>query len=1033
MSSPVSTQIDLFGGGESAPPEGPAPAAPRRSRLLESLAQVCRDHPLEEKVLIAPGRFVGHQIVESLVRSGTPWIHLRVESVRSLAHAVAGPAIAEEGLTLLSRAQALALIEQACAETLTPGSYFGELAGRPGLHRAIQSTFDELRSAGISPSALPESAFGDARKVAELKEVLAAYELALARGKFVDRAQVLRRAVLTLRRNPASSDALYVLAGKFELSAAETDLVNRVSGGRLRTLEVDEPESWTANASQARLFRALGEENEIREILRRVLGAEIPLDDVEILATDPETYGPLVYELVSEHDLPCTFGHGIPSTFTRPGQAALGYLRWLGRNFESEELRELVAGGLLDLTWICAGDPPGSIPAARELREARIGWGRERSLESLDRHVARRVTEVESARRRSDENEEDLAARTEWLKGRLETARAVRDLVARLLALAPEAAAGKVELRAVARSASAFVEGFARIAGDLDAKASSALKGLFGELETLPVTRLPVAQAATRLADAVRSLHIAAERPRPGKLYLGDYRSGGYSGRSHTFFVGLDSRRHPGSGLQDPVLLDEERRGINAVLRPQELAIRGGRPGENVLALKSCIARARGKMTISYACWDLLQAREQFPAASFLEIFRLASGLPGADYSEVDRSLGAGVGFLTEAPVALDETEWWLSRTEDRSLDVGSGAPGVRAVYPWLEDGFRAEAARDSNAFTVWDGWIRDPAGLDPRRSDKPTSCSRIQDLARCPYSYFLKRVLRIQPPEDVRADPTVWLTAMERGTLLHEVFRRFYVDPVGAIVRPQFGRDRARIDAIAREEIAKWRAKIPPRSEAAFDALSDEVLDSCRIFLLSEDDHCQKVAPKWFEVGFGPSRESTEPPGGPQAVRIPLGRGEGFFLSGRIDRVDEESADAYQVWDYKTGSSWDTADPERGRGGRRIQDALYAQALEGLLARTGQPGRVTRSGYFYPGRRGEGERFDAPLDVAATRETLTALFDLLAAGAFPHAPTKEDCSICEFGKVCGGVERAVARAERKLENTSGNAMLEPYRRLNPS
>jgi ATP-dependent helicase/nuclease subunit B len=1006
--------------------------AKKLSRLVESLAEVCRDHPLEEKVLIAPSRFVGHQIVESLVRSGTPWVHLRVESVRSLAHAVAGPVIAEEGLTLLSRAQALALIEQACAEALTADSYFGELAGRPGLHRAVQSTFDELRSAGISPSSLPESAFGDARKVIELKTVLATYESALARGKFVDRAEVLRRAVLAVRKSPHSSDSLYLLAGKFELSAAETELVNRISGGRLQTLEVDEPESWTANAPGANLFRALGEENEIREILRRVLGGGIPLDDVEILATDPATYGPLVYELAQEHDIPCTFGRGIPATFTRPGQAALGYLRWLGRNFESEELRQVVAGGLLDLSRTCA-DPPGSIPAGRELRDARIGWGRERSLASLDSHVARRAAEVQSARRRSDENEEDLAARTEWLKGRLATAGAVRDLVARLLALAPEPAAGEVELRAVARSASAFVEGFARIAGDLDAMASSALQGLFGELETLPVTRLPVEEAVARLSDAVKRLHVAADRPRPGKLYVGDYRSGGYSGRSRIFLVGLDSRRHPGSGLQDPVLLDEERRGINAAVRPRELAMRGGRPAENALALKSCVARMRGEITVSYACWDLLQAREQFPGASFLEIFRLASGHPGADYSEVDRRLGVGVGFLTEALTALDETEWWLSRTEDPSFSGGRGAAAIRAVYPCLEDGFTAESERDSEVFTIWDGWIRDPAGLDPRRSDKPTSCSRIQDLARCPYSYFLKRVLRIQPPEEVRTDPTVWLTAMEKGTLLHEVFRRFYADPVGAVVRPRFDRDRGRIEEIAREEIAKWKTKIPPRSEAAFDALSDEVLDSCRIFLLAEDDHCRKVAPKWFEVGFGPSRESTEPPGGPQAVRISLGRGEGFFLSGRIDRVDEESPDAYQVWDYKTGSSWDTADPERGRGGRRIQDALYAQALEILLARAGRPGRVTRSGYFYPGRRGEGERFNAPLDVAATRQTLTALFDLLAEGAFPHTPTKEDCSICEFGKICGGVERAVARAQDKLEYASGNPMLEPYGRLNPS
>jgi PD-(D/E)XK nuclease superfamily protein len=1001
-------------------------------RLIEALAAICREVPLDEKVLIAPSRFVGHQLVEALARSGTSWIQLRVESVRSLAHSVAGPAIAEEGRTLLSRAQALALIEQACAETLTAASYFGELSLRPGLHRAIQNTFDELRSAGISTAALPEAAFGEPKKARELKQILAAYEAALERGRFVDRPGVLRRAVETLRKTPTSTGPLHLLAGSFELSAAERELVDRISGGRLRTLEEDAPESWQPNATKAHLFRALGEENEVREILRRVLADGLPLDDVEILATDPATYGPIVYELTQEHGIDCTFGDGIPATFTRPGQAALGYLRWLGRDFESEELRGVLAGGLLDLSRVASGDPPGPIPAARELREARIGWGRRRSLEALDRHVARRTIEVETARSRSEEDAEDLAARVAWLTERLAIAAAVRDLVRRLLELAPEDGE-TVELRAVARSASAFVRGFARIAGEPDAMASSALQGLFGELETLPVTRLSVAQASARLADAVRGLHIGADRPRPGRLHVGGYGNGGYSGRSNTFFVGLDSRRHPGSGLQDPVLLDSERRRINARLAPQELALRGGRPSENVRAWKACVARVRGSVTVSYPSWNLLEAREQFPAASYLEVFRLSSGRDGADYSDLDRGLDAPAGFLTRPARALDETEWWLSRVQDPLLSGGRAAPAVRSAYRWLADGFGAETERESTLFTAWDGWIRDPAGLDPRTSGDPTSCSRIQELARCPYSYFLKRVLRIQAPEDASTDPTVWLSPMQKGNLLHEVFRRFYADTPGDVIRPRFDRDFDRMKAIAVEELDRWKKKIPPRSDAAFDALREDVLIACRTFVLREESHCRDVTPKWFEVGFGPSRESTDPPGGPEPVSISLGGDEAFRLSGRIDRVDEESPGAYQVWDYKTGSAWDTSDPTRGRGGRRIQDALYAQALEILLDRAGTPGRVVRSGYFYPGRRGEGERYAAPLDVAATRRTLTSLFDLLGTGAFPHTPNPDDCSICDFGKVCGTAELSAARSKRKLENDSDNPVLDPYRMLNPS
>lgn len=147
---------------------------------------------------------------------------------------------------------------------------------------------------------------------------------------------------------------------------------------------------------------------------------------------------------------------------------------------------------------------------------------------------------------------------------------------------------------------------------------------------------------------------------------------------------------------------------------------------------------------------------------------------------------------------------------------------------------------------------------------------------------------------------------------------------------------------------------------------------------------------------------------------------------------MDEVAEGEYHIWDYKTGSSWATSSPTRAIGGRRIQDVLYAQALEVLLARGGRKGRVVKSGYFYPGRRGEGERYEGNVDFAATRPTLAALFDLLAGGAFPHSKKKEDCSLCDFQKVCGGADAGAARMLNKLGIPGINPELDPYRKLNP-
>ena len=139
-------------------PEPRPEPPPASSRLIAALAAACAEEPLAEKVFVAPSLLEGHTLVEWLAREGQRWTNLRVETVRTLALAAAGPQLAREGLRLLSRAQALALVEQACAQALGPESYFGALRDRTGLHRAIQRTLDELRAAGIGPGRLPAAA-----------------------------------------------------------------------------------------------------------------------------------------------------------------------------------------------------------------------------------------------------------------------------------------------------------------------------------------------------------------------------------------------------------------------------------------------------------------------------------------------------------------------------------------------------------------------------------------------------------------------------------------------------------------------------------------------------------------------------------------------------------------------------------------------------------------------------------------------------------------------------------------------------------
>jgi len=103
--------------------------------------------------------------------------------------------------------------------------------------------------------------------------------------------------------------------------------------------------------------------------------------------------------------------------------------------------------------------------------------------------------------------------------------------------------------------------------------------------------------------------------------------------------------------------------------------------------------------------------------------------------------------------------------------------------------------------------------------------------------------------------------------------------------------------------------------------------------------------------------------------------------------------------------------------------------AFETLLKRSGREGRVAISGYFFPGRKGEGQRMSIPVDATETGRALARLFDLAGAGFFPHATSKNGCKFCDFEAVCGDRGRASEDSLRKLA-ASTDPILAAFRQL---
>ncbi len=989
--------------------------AVERSRLLEGLAEFCAAHPVEEKVLLVPSFPVGQQVLDALARSGVPHLNLRLATPFSLAHGLAGPALAAEGRRLLSRAQLLAVVEAACDEALGPDSYFGALRRSVGLHRALHRTLDELRRARVGPAALEAAAFDDPRKARELAALARAYETALSRLGAVDAAEVFRRAIPLSAGGRGLRDGAHLLRPSgLELSPLEEEFLASYAKAAVPLAEdVFDP---ARHGAAAEFASALSEENEVRAVFRRALDDGLRFDDVELVFDDDAVYRPLVYELAAQYGVPCTLEGGVPVAYTRPGQGVLDVLEFVGRGHRSSSLERLLSDGRAELP---SGAKLSGVGAARLLRRARVVAGLSRYAPRLDALVARERVPLggEEAVRANAAREERLAA-----------AEALRAWVTSLLAALPPVSRGTLSLPALAAACRTIVATLLARSSGLDGAAAEALSDLFAQLADLPERRLAPEEAAERLREAVAGLAVVSAGPAPGHLHAARLGRAGWSGRAHTFVLGLDEARFPGPPRQDAVLLDHEREALNRGGARLALPGRTAAPRRHA-ELHGLLARVRGRVVLSYSNRDILQDGERFPSPALLEIFRFRPGLLHASWEDFAARLPKPASFVPDG-AALDETEWWLARAAE-SPGARSLTGEVARAYPWLGDGARAEEARDGLAFTAWDGRLSDAAGLDPRVTKEPLSASRLERLAKCPRMYFYQYVLDLVPPEEARREDE-WLDPREFGNLLHETLYDFMAGLRAEGRRLDPARDGTRLKAVAGRRLARWREIVPPPHRAAFRAQEEELLAACDIFL--EAERSNPSTPRFFEVPFGLSRGTGgEPLGSEAPVEIGVPGGS-FLLQGQIDRIDEDGPGAWSVWDYKSGGDFSFKEEDRARrplrGGRLLQHALYRRAAARLLESSGVKAPRVASGYFLTTRKGRMQRFEMAASDADVDGTLGDLFSLVASGTFPHTTDPGDCRFCDFRAVCGDVALAAARAEAKRDVPDGDPRLDPVRSI---
>ena len=448
---------------------------------------------------------------------------------------------------------------------------------------------------------------------------------------------------------------------------------------------------------------------------------------------------------------------------------------------------------------------------------------------------------------------------------------------------------------------------------------------------------------------------------KPGAVVLGDavVLRGATADRAIVLSVNEDAV--PAQLEEDPLLPDDDREEINRGTRqpdlPDALSLRRRNAAEEKLLFALPAASVREGIAFSVLRADASGSSRR-PSRYLLHLLSRFAG-PAVFSEEWEAASGAVVDRLPRSPFAALGGE-------------GPRSDREKALGGWLAGG----EPEDASAGVPWDrvrgilaSWAARSAGegIFPGpglrvRLPASHSASALEELARCPYRYFLRFVVRLDPPEE--PEETLALSPAELGEIAHDILRRLGRDAAA-------GKGWGDVSAAARRSVDRFARENPTGLPGLF-----------RIRCRGVERDVARLAA--WERSRGADRPGWRVDRVEESFSLPAGPLHPA-LRGRVDRIDRGPAGEAMVIDYKY------RDPARGEippdwilHGLSHQVPVYLAFAASLSP---PPSAVSAAFYFLRNELGIEE---APAWDGIREEWAAALagwLSLAEAGAFPPLP----------------------------------------------
>ena len=976
-------------------------------------------------------------------------------------------------------------------------SLFQAFARQPRFPQFLSETLSDLKQAGVQPhhlhlfsTRIPAQDVLYREKIRQMLDLYTRYEACLDDRRLVDDA-----GLFTVQVQTARSDGPLLVYGGLEYSArqrhfletlftqqdslvflpwrpgsayeAVTPTLSWLNGLGFQSSPLTRPQAPSCSLSQVqtRLFERAGETpqrpvstlpdaslqiicapdqtQEVREIARTIFSLvrerDYTFDEIGVLLTESNSYGPLLLETLSRLGIPCTLVAEQPLLATRQGKAVQALCHLLSEDCSRQRL----------FAFLRLAQPPFQDLIGEAVSEAYIAQWEALCLEAgigrggQEWHV--RLAALEA--RYQDLPEEQAE----------QLAPAVRLLVRFMARLLTD-----VKMVQDQHTWEGWLAHFLRIYADYVSDQVSwsaqesdqqgeAEQGLNieGTLRRLS----PFLAETTRPEEWVEAVlsclswgKVRLHKTHTPGVFLGELTQASGLRFRAVILPGLAQESGARLASQDPILSDAERQHLAEVLT-LDVPVRRQAVERQQLLFMLATQSAQEVLCLTYP--RTVQGAARPPAAHLLQTVSVLCGRQAtlADLQGRSRWVSAAGGYAHSTRQAVDALEFHLAYAFSPAQQVNH-SPAEQAVQPGLQAlPFFIPAARaigqrwEHPHLTAFDGCMQaDSVKSTLRRHLFPhglyLSASSLETYARCPFRYFLETVLGLQPWEE--PERILALLPRDRGVLVHTIlydfFSRLQQTDQLPLSAQRSDDERRLLTRIAEEQFAVFAQTRPVGLPLLWECEREHLLRRLHAFLQRERQTERGFCPTAFEVFFGIRSKRVQHPhtiGGhvysfgteetglevgesertpnPQFLtpNIPvpfrLDTGEEVQLRGRIDRIDvsAEHIDLVQprqarILDYKTGRA-----PARGfAGGTALQLALYLYAAQHLRPDLDwvRAEYTSVDGVAQPDKKSLTAETQAAT-LGTLRTIITRLAEGITAGLF--FPVSDACQSCAFPEIC--------------------------------